>query len=114
MTEHNPEFETTQKKIDLICDYIKQHLPGVDICIADKDFDKFIPDGLTFIFPRGAIAIGGYFPIFEYDYENNHMKVKVPELLFRIPELIFRINEDGTVIGMGNISKPFVDRLNKL
>ena len=68
-------FSEVERKTDLIVEYIKTFLPYNDVRILNNAVDEFCPEGLTFIFPDGAIMIDPMTEPPKFDYINETMRV---------------------------------------
>lgn len=100
---------TLQDVIDYVTE--KAKLYGIqEVLVADSNFDKFIPEGMTFVIPKNAIAMD--MTNVKYDWDSKEedgvstFKMSGHRLLFLLPDLVFRI-EDGKIDCMGSpIDKP--------
>ena len=107
--------------ISTITDHLKAQIgcmPPFNGEIAVVDHEPACPEGVTFIFPVGAVVIDppDWKPEFDYEFLDKEMKVTLlnpARILIIYPDLVYRIDPDNNVIGAGMVAREIARHLNK-
>lgn len=119
------EPTTRNKIINTLIGHLKTqagYIPQLsgEIAVIDHGAVPTCPEGITFIFPVGAIVLAppDWNPEFAYEFlDNGEMKVTLlnpAKIMLLCPDLIYRIDPDNHIIGAGMTARDTAAYLNKV